>query len=240
MCRHRHIREDVQRDRRHRGNTQHALPRRLRYRIAPSVPRAPIHQHRHQACHHRRKKRKWTHAQREERKRNDEQHRRSQDRPFPPALHASYNALPGKELAEEAGRNLITRIFHRRPMTTAEPTATGDTERLAKLWEAYKVQEEELQDALARAQRAADDLTDAGRATHDRERAIADRDAEIRRLHETLAHKDARIRELEQIEEDARAIAMYKDRIAELEAAHAQEKERLAKLFLLYEQATKK
>lgn len=127
-------------------------------------------------------------------------------------------------------------------MTTTEaPTASTrtDADRLAKLWEAYKVQEEDLKEALARAERLANDLTDAGRASGERERSLAEKDAENRRLHETIAHKDARIRELQQIEEDAKAIQMYKDRIAELEAAYAQEKERLAKLFLLYEQATK-
>lgn len=124
-------------------------------------------------------------------------------------------------------------------MTTQSETSKTDADRLAKLWEAYKVQEEELKEALARAQRLSDDLTDAGRATQERERLIAERDAEIRRLHETLADKDARIRDLQQVEEDAKALTAYKDRIAELEAAYAQEKERLAKLFLLYEQATK-
>lgn len=128
------------------------------------------------------------------------------------------------------------------PMTTGEAAASStrtDADRLAKLWEAYKAQEEELKDALARAQRLADDLTHAGRTSGEREHAIAERDSEIRRLHETIAHKDARIRQLEQVEEDAKAIQMYKDRIRELETAYAQEKERLAKLFLLYEQATK-
>lgn len=123
--------------------------------------------------------------------------------------------------------------------TAANATSKTDADRLARLWEAYKVQEEELKDALARAERLAGDLTDAGLATNERERIIAEKDADIRRLTETIAHKDARIRELERVEEDARAIQMYKERISELEAAYAQEKERLAKLFLLYEQATK-
>lgn len=124
-------------------------------------------------------------------------------------------------------------------MTDASATSKTDADRLAKLWEAYKVQEQELQDALARAERLTADLTDAGRATTERERALAEKDAEIRRLAETIAHKDARIQDLLRVEDDVKAIQMYKDRIAELETAYAQEKERLAKLFLLYEQATK-
>lgn len=123
-------------------------------------------------------------------------------------------------------------------MTPAEATAT-DADRLAKLWEAYKVQEEELKEALARAQRLALDVTDAGRAAQERERILAEKDAQLRRLQETIADRDARLRDLQQLEEDAKAIGAYKERIAELEAAYAQEKERLAKLFLLYEQATK-
>lgn len=124
---------------------------------------------------------------------------------------------------------------------TEAPAASSrtDAERLAKLWEAYKVQEEDLKAALGRVERLSHDLTDVGRASLDRERLIAEKDGQIRRLNETLAHKEARIRELQQVEEDAKAIQMYKDRIVELEAAYAQEKERLAKLFLLYEQATK-
>jgi septal ring factor EnvC (AmiA/AmiB activator) len=123
--------------------------------------------------------------------------------------------------------------------TAAEPAATSrtDADRLARLFEAYKVQEEELRDAHARAERLLRDLGDAGTAAADTERVIAEKDAEIRRLQEELVHKDARIQELLGAEEDAKAIQMYKDRIAELEAAYAQEKERLAKLFLLYEQA---
>jgi len=124
-------------------------------------------------------------------------------------------------------------------MTTAETARATDADRLAKLWEAYKVQEEELREALGRAERLTTDLTDAGRASAERERVIAERDAEIRRLHEVVAHKDARIASLQQLEDDAKSIQMYKDRIAELEAAYAQEKERLAKLFLLYEQVAK-
>lgn len=124
-------------------------------------------------------------------------------------------------------------------MTSAGETSRTDGDRLAKLWEAYKVQEEELKEALARAQRLTTDLTDAGRATQERERIIAEKDAELRHLHEVVADKDARILELRQLEEDAKAIGAYKERISELEAAYAQEKERLAKLFLLYEQATK-
>lgn len=123
-------------------------------------------------------------------------------------------------------------------MTTAE-TARTDADRLAKLWEAYKVQEEELREALARADRLTTDLTDAGRASGERERVIAEKDAEIRRLGEVIAHKDAQIASLRQLEDDAKSIQMYKDRIAELEAAYAAEKERLAKLFLLYEQELK-
>ena len=121
----------------------------------------------------------------------------------------------------------------------AAPTTKTDADRLARLFEAYKVQEDELREARERADRLVRDLTDAGQVTSERERIIAEKDAEIRRLQETIAHKDARIQDLLQLEEDAKAIQMYKDRIAELEAAHAQEKERLAKLYLLYEQATK-
>ena len=118
-------------------------------------------------------------------------------------------------------------------------TTRTDADRLAKLWEAYKVQEEELRETRARLDRLSGDLTDAGRATAERERVIAEKDAEVRRLQEVVADRDARIAALLHVEEDLKSLQLYKDRIAELEAAYSQEKERLAKLFLLYEQATK-
>jgi len=119
------------------------------------------------------------------------------------------------------------------------PAAPSDADRLAKLWEAYRVQEEDLREALARVERLQGDLAGHGQASAERERAIAERDAEIKRLHEVVADKDARIQNLLALEDDVKAIGAYKDRIAQLEAAYAQEKERLAKLFLLYEEATK-
>lgn len=126
------------------------------------------------------------------------------------------------------------------PHAPAEMTSSAsDADRLAKLWEAYKVQEEELRAALERAARLEADLAGHGQGLAERERAIAERDAEIRRLTEVVADKNARIQQLSQLEEDVKAIQLYKDRIAELENAYAQEKERLAKLFLLYEQATR-
>lgn len=117
--------------------------------------------------------------------------------------------------------------------------AHSDADRLARLWEAYKVQEEELQEALRRIERLTAELAGHGQEFSHRERVIAEKDAEIRRLHETIADKDARIGDLLQAEEDLKALQVYKDRISELEAAYAAEKERLAKLFLLYEEATK-
>lgn len=118
-------------------------------------------------------------------------------------------------------------------------TDASDAERLAKLWEAYRAQEEELQVARERVDRLTAELSGRGEEVLARERIAAEKDSEIRRLRETLQDRDARIQDLLKVEEDAKAVQAYKDRISELEAAHAQDKERLAKLFLLYEQATK-
>lgn len=119
-------------------------------------------------------------------------------------------------------------------------TATADADRLAKLWEAYRVQEEELQAALAHVERLLRELEGRGQTVAERERVLSEKDAEVARLHETIEEKDRRIRALEALEDDVRAIQAYKDRIAELEAAYTLEKERLAKLFLLYEEATRR
>ena len=121
-------------------------------------------------------------------------------------------------------------------MTTATVT---DSDRLQKLWEAYRVQEEEYRAAVAHAERLARDLEGRDSAAADRERLVLEQDAEIARLHDELAQRDARIARLQALEEDVKAVQAYKERIAQLEAAYAQEKERLAKLFLLYEEATR-
>jgi hypothetical protein len=114
-----------------------------------------------------------------------------------------------------------------------------DADRLAKLWDAYKLQEEELHEAVARLERVTRDVEGRGIEVAERERMLSEKDAEIARLQGVIGEKEARIRQLLALEEDVKAVNAYKDRIAELEAAYAQEKERLAKLFLLYEEAVK-
>jgi chromosome segregation ATPase len=121
-----------------------------------------------------------------------------------------------------------------------ESASVTDADRLAKLWDAYRAQEEEYQAALAHVERLTREVEGRGATVAERERVLAEKDAEIARLHEVVAERDRRIERLRALEEDVKAIQAYKDRIAELEAAYAQEKERLAKLFLLYEAATKK
>lgn len=122
---------------------------------------------------------------------------------------------------------------------TSPAAAPADADRLLKLWEAYRVQEEELKAALQHVDRLVKELEGRGADVVARERVAQDKDQEIQRLQHVIAERDARIRRLEALEEDAKAIQAYKDRIAQVEAALAQEKERLAKLFLLYEEATK-
>ena len=126
-------------------------------------------------------------------------------------------------------------------MTTpgAVPAPPTDADRLTKLWEAYRVQEEEYQEALGRIERLTQELEGRGQDVVARERVLHEKDAEIAALKLVVAQKDAQLARMAELEEDAKAIQAYKDRIATLEAAYAQEKERLAKLFLLYEEATR-
>lgn len=119
---------------------------------------------------------------------------------------------------------------------SAEAAPVTDADRLAKLWDAYRAQEDELQEALARIERLGAEVEGRGGVVAQRERDLAAKDEEIRRLQDVVAEKDRRIAELSQLESDVNAVQAYKDRIAELEAAYAREKERLAKLFLLYEE----
>jgi DNA repair exonuclease SbcCD ATPase subunit len=119
---------------------------------------------------------------------------------------------------------------------SAESAPATDADRLAKLWDAYRAQEDELQEALARIERLGAEVEGRGGVVAQRERDLAAKDDEIRRLHDALEQKDRRIAELSQLENDVAAVQAYKDRISELEAAYSREKERLAKLFLLYEE----
>jgi chromosome segregation ATPase len=123
---------------------------------------------------------------------------------------------------------------------TAPSSAATDADRLAKLWDAYRAQEDELQAALAHVERLTRELEGRGQTVAERERVLAEKDAEIATLRETVADRERTIERLRALEEDVKAVQAYKDRIAELEAAYAQEKERLAKLFLLYEEAVQK
>ena len=124
-------------------------------------------------------------------------------------------------------------------MTSPAQTAPTDADRLAKLFEAYRAQEEDLREALARVDRLTRELEGRGQDVAARERHLQEKDHEIAALKDLVAQRDREILKFRTIEEDAKAIAAYKDRINALEAAYAQEKERLAKLFLLYEEATK-
>jgi chromosome segregation ATPase len=111
-----------------------------------------------------------------------------------------------------------------------------DADRLQKLWEAYRVQEEEYRAAVAHAERLARELEGRDSAAAERERLVQEKEAQVAALQDEVARRDAEVARLRAVEEDAKALQAYKDRIAQLEAALAQEKERLAKLFLLYEE----
>lgn len=134
----------------------------------------------------------------------------------------------------------MARTPHRAAMTSpVAADADRDAQRLMKLWEAYRVQEEELQAARGKAESLVRDLDEVRVLLAQRDRLLIERDHEIQRLRDVIDDKDARIRDLQALEEDVKAVDAYKTRIAELERALAREKERLAKLFLLYEEATK-
>ena len=125
-------------------------------------------------------------------------------------------------------------------MTAPAADSDRDAQRLAKLWDAYRAQEEDLQEAARRVEGLVRDVDDTRLLLAQRDRLLIERDHEIQRLRDVVDEKDARIRDLKSLEEDVKAVDAYKARIAELEKALAHEKERLAKLFLLYEEATRK
>jgi len=122
----------------------------------------------------------------------------------------------------------------------SQPAAVSptDADRLAKLWEAYRVQEGELQAALARVDEFKQELDARGNLASKHQADLAAKDEQIVALNEQLQQRDARIEQLEGYERDVAAVGAYQDRIRDLEAALTREKERLTKLYLLYEQAT--
>src|SRR5437870_4638759 len=107
----------------------------------------------------------------------------------------------------------------------AAMAAATDSDRLQKLWEAYRVQEEEYRAAVEHAHRLARDLEGRDSAAAERERLVDQKEEEIARLKDEIAKRDATIARLQALEADVKAVQAYKDRIAELDAAHAQEKE---------------
>ena len=109
-------------------------------------------------------------------------------------------------------------------MSAPAAEADRDAQRLAKLWEAYRVQEEELQEARRHAENVVRDLDDVRLLLGQRDRLLIERDHEVQRLRDVVDEKDQRIRDLLSLEEDVKAVDAYKARIAELEGALAKEK----------------
>lgn len=107
--------------------------------------------------------------------------------------------------------------------------------RLEKLWDAYKVQEEEYQEALSRIRSLEEALEEKDAARAERERTIREREESIRALEGEKKELEVRLEEMDRLKEELAALDAYKDRVAELEQAYQRERERLAKLYLVYE-----
>ncbi|RLF48347.1 MAG: hypothetical protein DRN20_04775 [Thermoplasmata archaeon] len=108
-------------------------------------------------------------------------------------------------------------------MATVPTEEMPDKIRLAKLWNAYEMQEKELEKAKERIKEL--------------EKALEERDALIQTLKETLDARDDKIRELEvklaQVEKEH---AKCPERISALEKEVKTERERFAKLYALAEE----
>jgi hypothetical protein len=183
-------------------------------------------------------------ADQDERERDEQQERGTPDGEKKAPNGADNDHRPPRRASHVHAGSMARSAYQRfapsaQTMTSSSGATVTDSDRLAKLWEAYRVQEEEYKAALAHAERLARELEGRDSQAAARERLFFEKDAEISRLHDEVRDRDERIARLLALEEDVKAVGAYKERISQLEAAYAQEKERLAKLFLLYEEATR-
>src|SRR5687768_7846856 len=95
---------------------------------------------------------------------------------------------------------LKSRPFDPRGHMSAPGATITDSDRLAKLWDAYRAQEEEYHAALAHAERLTRELEGRGHAVAERERLVAQKNAEIQRLNHVIAQRDERIAQLQALE----------------------------------------
>lgn len=121
-----------------------------------------------------------------------------------------------------------------------EEALAAESRRLEKLWDAYKAQEAELQDALDRAKDLEERLHERDAAVREAgeraDAAVAEKDGEIAGLRDEVSRLQAQVADLDALREEAKALEAYQNRVKELEDAYARERERLAKLYLVYEE----
>lgn len=108
--------------------------------------------------------------------------------------------------------------------------------RLEKLWDAYKVQEQDLRHALERAARLDRELKGKDTTASEAERLLREREDEVARLQQQLEDERRRAATLEISRSELADAQRLRDRLDEVEALYAAEKERLAKLYVVYEE----
>lgn len=121
-----------------------------------------------------------------------------------------------------------------------EEALNQESRRLEKLWDAYKAQEHELQDALARVKTLEASLAEKDGAIEDAEARASsvaeEKDAEIARLNAEVERLQQQVSDVDALREEVKAVEAYRARVDELEEAYSRERERLAKLYLVYEE----
>lgn len=133
------------------------------------------------------------------------------------------------EVAEEAERA-------RERAREAEADLRAEQERLEKLWDVYKQQEAELEEAeqareeaQREAEQARDHVDELESELESERRALRQAQEENGRLREQLADKEAKVEELSHSED-------LEERIDDLEEELEEEHERLAKLYGVFEE----
>lgn len=110
-----------------------------------------------------------------------------------------------------------------------------EAERLEKLWNAYVVQEREVQALEDRVAELEEALEDRDGTIRDLEEELQDRQDRVAELQEELGDRETRIQALEEEREALRELETYRDEAEELEERYEEERERLAKLYVAYQ-----
>lgn len=112
-----------------------------------------------------------------------------------------------------------------------------EQKRLEKLWDAFKLQERELQDAIDKGNRLERELMDKDSNRARLESELEENTAQVRRLNDENVELTEQIEKLTARIDQLRDMESLRSQAEDYKAKYEAERERLAKLFALYEES---